>query len=465
MNKIIIIGAGPSALFAAKTILENSHDITVELFEQGKEISLRHCDANKTECTCCDVCDTLQGVGGAGLFSDGKLVLDLTSGGLAAGVASLSKNEQKELETLIRDTFVAFDGVSEFKEMPSQATQETVKQQLSNVGLDIKFYDVLHMGTRNLQNITNNFVDYLAEKYNNRFVITTETRVLDVKNEKGQFCVVTDRGDYPADVVIAAVGKTGSSWLASILNAFHCNTTSSNFYFGFRLEMPATSIADMIEYSFDPKISTTVGGRKIKLHCVCRRGEIRYLRYRNTTMVGGHSPTTAKTSANSSSKNANFNVLCSYNKNEFSSEVLLQAFRKSCGNRVMVQRLKDFFANASTEKWGDIIPDNPQMAQPGNIRNIIDSLDQAGYQIIREFLFSMAKLYPGVMHDDNLLYAPVIEWDMDTINVNNNMETSKLNLFAIGDGAGLSQGIVYSAATGIIAAREIVRRFSEVQDG
>ena len=38
------------------------------------------------------------------------------------------------------------------------------------------------------------------------------------------------------------------------------------------------------------------------------------------------------------------------------------------------------------------------------------------------------------------------------------METRLSNLFAIGDGAGLSQGIIYSATTGILAAKCIVER-------
>ncbi len=40
--------------------------------------------------------------------------------------------------------------------------------------------------------------------------------------------------------------------------------------------------------------------------------------------------------------------------------------------------------------------------------------------------------------------------------VNNNLESSMDNFFVAGDGAGLSRGIVASAATGIIAARGIM---------
>ena len=49
---------------------------------------------------------------------------------------------------------------------------------------------------------------------------------------------------------------------------------------------------------------------------------------------------------------------------------------------------------------------------------------------------------------------------MDTVGVSKHMETNIPNLFAIGDGAGLSQGIMYSASTGIIAAKCIIERMN-----
>ena len=59
-----------------------------------------------------------------------------------------------------------------------------------------------------------------------------------------------------------------------------------------------------------------------------------------------------------------------------------------------------------------------------------------------------------------MLYGHVFEWCMDTVGVSKYMETSIPNLFAIGDGAGLSQGIMYSASTGIIAANCIIERMN-----
>ncbi len=50
---------------------------------------------------------------------------------------------------------------------------------------------------------------------------------------------------------------------------------------------------------------------------------------------------------------------------------------------------------------------------------------------------------------------------VNRIYTNRELETSKKNLFVAGDGAGLSRGIVVAAATGIIAARGILKKVNQ----
>jgi uncharacterized FAD-dependent dehydrogenase len=63
------------------------------------------------------------------------------------------------------------------------------------------------------------------------------------------------------------------------------------------------------------------------------------------------------------------------------------------------------------------------------------------------------------LNPNNLIYVPAIEWWMKKIEVNEDMEVYNLpDLYAIGDGSGLTQGIVQSAATGIIAAEDVLMK-------
>lgn len=68
MRQVIIIGAGPSALFAAKTLLEDSVSLSVTIFEQGSPPDERVCPADTGHCQRCKVCAVLQGGGGRGYF-------------------------------------------------------------------------------------------------------------------------------------------------------------------------------------------------------------------------------------------------------------------------------------------------------------------------------------------------------------------------------------------------------------
>ena len=72
---VAIIGAGPSAIFAAYELVVNNPSIRVIMIEEGNDIYHRECPiATKkvTHCINCKTCDIMRGFGGAGAFSDGK---------------------------------------------------------------------------------------------------------------------------------------------------------------------------------------------------------------------------------------------------------------------------------------------------------------------------------------------------------------------------------------------------------
>lgn len=76
---------------------------------------------------------------------------------------------------------------------------------------------------------------------------------------------------------------------------------------------------------------------------------------------------------------------------------------------------------------------------------------------IIEGLEKLNEIIPGVASDSTLLYAPEIKFYAMRVKVDKNMETSVKNLFVAGDGAGLSRDIVNAAATGVLAARGVMK--------
>lgn len=136
---------------------------------------------------------------------------------------------------------------------------------------------------------------------------------------------------------------------------------------------------------------------------------------------------------------------------------LLNDFKKVNPSGGLVQTLFDFMNNCISSPYNMI--DRTRYSK-GNIRSMLNKLTSTG-DIIAEFILQLSKVIPDLLCKESFLYAPAIEWFMNSVNVDSNMETSQKGWFAIGDGAGLSQGIIHAAATGVIAAHEISLRLEK----
>ncbi|MBQ5955396.1 MAG: FAD-dependent oxidoreductase, partial [Firmicutes bacterium] len=81
---VIIVGAGPGGVFASHEFAKKSRNLRIACFEQGNELSKRHCpiDGEKIKtCIHCKTCSIMSGFGGAGAFSDGKYNITNEFGG------------------------------------------------------------------------------------------------------------------------------------------------------------------------------------------------------------------------------------------------------------------------------------------------------------------------------------------------------------------------------------------------
>ena len=70
----------------------------------------------------------------------------------------------------------------------------------------------------------------------------------------------------------------------------------------------------------------------------------------------------------------------------------------------------------------------------------------------------MDKVAPGVYSKHTLLYGVEVKFYSSRIKLTNNLETGITNLFAAGDGAGVTRGLAQASVSGVIAAREILKR-------
>ncbi|MGE5300995.1 MAG: FAD-dependent oxidoreductase, partial [Acidobacteriota bacterium] len=77
---------------------------------------------------------------------------------------------------------------------------------------------------------------------------------------------------------------------------------------------------------------------------------------------------------------------------------------------------------------------------------------------ILEMLEALDRIAPGVNSRHTLLYGVEVKFYSMQLKLTNTLETEIPNIFAVGDGAGVSRGLIQASASGVVAAREIIRR-------
>ena len=77
---------------------------------------------------------------------------------------------------------------------------------------------------------------------------------------------------------------------------------------------------------------------------------------------------------------------------------------------------------------------------------------------IREMLRALDQIAPGVGSPETLLYGVEVKFYSSHLQLSNALESKIQNMFTIGDGAGVTRGLIQASASGVIVAREILKR-------
>ncbi len=184
------------------------------------------------------------------------------------------------------------------------------------------------------------------------------------------------------------------------------------------------------------------------------------MEYNDTvTTVNGHSYAAKKTN------NTNFALLVSTMFTEpFREPITYGRYIASLSNllsgSVIVQRLGDLKAGRRST-WSRIehglVEPTLKTATPGDLSFVLPYRYLAG---ITEMLEAMDKLAPGVASRHTLLYGVEVKFYSSRLRLTPSLETDIANLFTVGDGAGVTRGLIQASASGVVAAREIIKRSS-----
>ncbi len=444
--EVIIVGGGPAGIFAALT-LAGGDAKDVLLLEQGKGIGERSRDCAG---------DMLCGWGGAGAYSDGKLTLSTEVGGHLGDF--LDDRSLFDLLTEADRIYVQHGAPDRlFGDLTPEVEELAEKARLA--GLEFIPSRIRHIGTENCVNVLGRMYESLSGKIeictdcHVESLLAQEGRVIGVKLADGEI-------RYGRHVIVAP-GRSGAAWMKREAKSLGIRTRASAVDIGVRVELPATVLKPLTDVSYESKLvyySKSFDDR-VRTFCMNPYGEVVAENNEALVTVNGHSYASKK------SDNTNFAILVSSSFTEpFDDPIAygryIAQLANLLGQGVIVQRLGDLLqGRRSTKERIAKCLTRPTLvdATPGDLSFVFP---YRHLKNIIEMLQAMDSLAPGVNSRHTLLYGVEVKFYSNRIEVSKELETKVANLFAVGDGAGITRGLLQASASGILAARAIAERLA-----
>jgi uncharacterized FAD-dependent dehydrogenase len=451
---IIIVGAGPAGIISALELTEKNN-LSVLMLDRGQDLNQRKCPASRGfECVHCDPCQVLSGWGGAGAFSDGKLTLSTEVGGWLSEY--VSNKELAELVDYVDSIYLKY-GAPEHTYGGEDETLEEIERKASLAGLKFIRQRIRHMGTERCVQTLRKMRQELNGKV--EFKPKSDVKGLMVKNNVVEGVETTNGERYFGRYVIVAPGRGGAEWFQSEAQALGLKTLNNPVDIGVRVEILAPVMEELTKVLYEPKLIyySKSFDDQVRTFCVAPYGEVITESYDGVLTVNGQSYAERKT------ENTNFAILVSTSFTEPFKEPIAYGkyVARLCNllsGGVIIQRLGDLESGRrSTHERIDrsvVIP-TLKNATPGDLSFVLPYRYLAD---IREMLQALDKISPGIHSRDTLLYGIEVKFYSSRLQLTNNLETKIHNLFTIGDGAGVTRGLVQASASGVIVAREILKR-------
>ncbi|MCP8322646.1 MAG: NAD(P)/FAD-dependent oxidoreductase [Candidatus Methylarchaceae archaeon HK02M2] len=444
---VIILGAGPAGIFAAIELC-NKSDLQVLILEKGKDISKRIRTKDSILC----------GWGGAGAFSDGKLTFSTETGGWLKDY--VGKKMLKKLMQEVDETYLRFNAPNTIYGDDDDAIAE-ISRKAAKVELRLIPSRIRHLGT----DLCTQLLKKMRQEIDGKAEVIFEKPVsnLLVQGDKVKGVRTDDGEEILAKYVLVAPGRGGADWLRREAFRLGLRTTNNPVDIGLRIEVPAAVMNNLTDVLYEPKFVyySKSFDDKVRTFCVCPQGFVVTERLDDIITVNGHSYKSKK------SENTNFAILASTSFTEpFKEPVAYGKYVAKLANLlvggVIVQRLGDLEVgrrstlerlNRSIVKptLKDINPGDLSFALPG--RYLSD---------VKEMLSALDKISPGIYSRHTLLYGVEVKFYSSRLELNRVLETKIRNLFTAGDGAGITRGLVQSSTSGLIVAKEILKRTSNI---
>lgn len=450
---VVIIGGGIGGLMCAYRLVLNDPTCSILMLERGQNLENRKCpivNGLTKKCLKCNPCNIMEGMAGAGAFSDGKYIISTEYGGWLPDLM----DPKKVLDYINQaDSVLMSFGAQKERYSPSNE----LKKLCLRYDLHMQQAEVKHLGTdANYQTMLK-----LIQDLKSKIQIETLCTVTDVNKETHEVLFTYQNQSYQTkgEKIVFAVGRAGArgfkQWCEK--NKIPCKNNQVDI--GVRVEVPSMVWEDFSKVIYEPKILYKSGhyGDITRMFCFNERGHVVTENTEGVLTVNGHS---YKDEARKSS-NSNFALLSSINFTEPFHEPVEYArsvaslANKISGGSVLVQRLGDLESGKRTTesrlKQSSVVPTLD--AVPGDL-----SLCMPKRQLdnIVEALHALDRVAPGTANYDTLLYGVECKFYSARPQCNEFELVQAPGIYALGDGAGFTRSLSQAAANGLMVADKIL---------
>lgn len=455
---LIIVGSGPAGIFTALEYKKKSPDAKILVIEKGRSIKKRVCPKRKTGiCTGCQPCNITTGFAGAGAYSDGKLSLSPEVGGELPKYIGYDKT--KEIIDYVDKTYLSYGADSTIYGLNNEEKIGEIRTRAIRSNLKLIECPIRHLGTEEGYNIYKKIQAHLEDlgvelSFNNK----VEDLLLD---EEGAVIGVRADKEYYGKKTVISVGRDGAEWLDQVCEEYGVEREVGIVDVGVRVECRDEVMKTLNENMYESKLIyyTKTFDDKVRVFCSNPSGEVATEIYDdNLAVVNGHSYKGDKYKT----KNTNFALLVSLEFTEPFSEPIeygkhiARLGNMLAGNKILVQRFGDFKRGRRTNE-DRLLRNNIEAtlkdAVPGDLSLVLP------YRImldIKEMIEALDHIAKGLASDETLLYGVEVKFYSNRVKVDNNFASNLKNLYTIGDGAGITRGLMQASCNGVVMARRLL---------
>ena len=459
---VIIVGAGPAGIFTALEYLKNAPEAKVIIVDAGRTIDKRNCPARKTGvCVNCKPCAIMNGWSGAGAFSDGKLSLSYEVGGNLTDY--MSQEKAQELINYVDSQYLEF-GAPKTVHGENNSKVSQIAYEASKNNIHLVRCPVRHMGTEHSFEVMRAMYLKLMTYKNFDFKELSPAKEILVEDGKAIGIVIsTKEGDQKllGKYIVVAPGRTGAAWLSTQAKHLDIPTRNNEVDIGVRVECPNSVMDHLTKYLYEAKLVyySDTFENKVRTFCMNPGGIVSEEHYDGgIAVVNGHS----YHDEDKRTENTNFSLLVStsftqpFNQPIEYGNYIAQLGNMLTGGGIMVQRLGDLLKGRRTDASRLAKSTTRPTMKTAVAGDLSFVLPHRHLTSIIEALRAFDKVAPGLYSKNTLLYGVEVKFYSSKVSVSNTFETKIKNLYALGDGAGITRGLMQASVTGVVCARDIL---------